>query len=180
MTVAVIALKVGVVSTQTINLINEIHDNLDDDDRLETWALPGVRKLDISAAAIADFYLEYPAERDTIRTEIPTCGSLWGLVLFVRRVGLLLDSGMGMQWLNRGLAVASIIDANCDNRDLIVSLVVLRSLAMDAGFETDDAFDAAISWSSDRMHGILINARNHKLSDIHSTVASFGPPMDTG
>ncbi|TWU43611.1 hypothetical protein Poly51_62660 [Rubripirellula tenax] len=166
------------MSSLTINLLNELHGTLEDDDHDNPWAQPGVRQLDQSASAVADWYIEHQSERELIRKETRQWGSLWGLVLFVRRAGILVDADS--RWVNRGLAIASIVDANCDYRDLIVSLVVLRSFAMDAGLETDAAFDVALCWSTEHMHSILLNARNHELSDIQSTVATFGPPTDAG
>jgi hypothetical protein len=168
------------VSCLIVNLINEVHDALPRDDQRNIWADPGTRDLDAAIDVLADYYIDFPSARDTIRSELSEIGSLWSLVLFVRRVGLLLRTAEGEQWLNRGLAVASMVDANCDYRDLIVSLVILRSLAMDAGMNTDSSFDAAIDWSTDRMHGILTNARNHAASDIRITLASFGPPPKSG
>ena len=164
------------MSKLTINLLNELHGTLENDDHDNPWAQPGDRLLDQSASAVADWYIDHLSERELIRKETRQWGSLWGLILFVRRVGILVDADT--KWLSRGLAIASIVDANCDYRDLIVSLVVLRSLAMDAGLETDAAFDIALGWSTERMHGILMNVRNHDLSDIQSTVATFGPPTN--
>ena len=63
---------------------------------------------------------------------------------------------------------------------LDLTLVVLRSLASDAGHDTDEAFDAAADWSSERIRDVLLNARNHPDSAIRSTIRSFGPPTDTG
>jgi len=166
------------VSSLVVNLINELHDAMTRDDQRDIWTNPGTRELDASIDVVADYYIDFPSARDTIRSELREIGSLWSLVLFVRRAGLLLRTAEREQWLNRGLAVASMIDANCDYRDLIVSLVILRSLAMDAGMNTDAAFDAAIGWSTDRMHDILMNARNHADSDIRITLASFGPKLE--
>jgi hypothetical protein len=157
-------------------LINELRDAISRDDYRNIWADPGKRELDAALQNVADDYIDFPEVREAVRSQLREVGSLWSLVLFVRRVGLLMKTPEGEQWLKRGLAVASMVDAKCDYRDLIVSLVILRSLAMGAGLSTDAAFDEAIGWSTERMHGILRNARNHAEADIRSTLAAFGPP----
>jgi hypothetical protein len=157
--------------------MNELLDALSRDDQTNIWDYAGKRELDESVAVVADYYIQYKSERATIREELREFESLWSLVLFVRRAGVRIktDAGSREDWFNRGLATASMIDANCDYRDLIVSLVVLRSFAIDAGLDTDQAFDRAIDWSTERMHGILTNARNHDRESINQTVAAFGP-----
>jgi hypothetical protein len=165
----------SIVSSLVINLMNELHCALSGDDQRDIWGNPGERALDDIASVVADYYIQYESGRDTIRDELLEFQSLWSLVLFVRRMGLLLGTNERDEWLDRGLAVASMIDANCDYRDLIVSLVVLKSLAIDAGLNTDAAFDRAIGWSTERMIGILSNARNHDQFSMGQTMASFGP-----
>lgn len=165
------------MSSLIVNLMNELHDSLSRDDHSSIWDHVGKRELDESIAIVADYYIQFEAERAIIREELREFESLWSLVLFVRRAGLLikLDAGSRVDWFHRGLAVASMIDANCDFRDLIVSLVVLRAFAIDAGLDTDQMFDQAILWSTDRMIGILTNARNHARENIDQTMATFGP-----
>ncbi len=165
------------MSSLTVNLMNELHDALSRDDQTNIWDCAGKRELDESIAVVADYYIRYKTERATIREELREFESLWSLVLFVRRAGLRIktDAGSREGWFNRGLATASMIDANCEYRDLIVSLVALRSFAIDAGLDTDQAFDRAIDWSTERLHGILSNARNHDRESADQIVAAFGP-----
>lgn len=166
------------VSSLRVGFMAELRGAMTRDDQRNVWADPGLRDLDVAIKVVADHYVYFPSARDAIRSDLREAGSLWSLVLFVRRAGLLLMTAECGQWLDRGLAVASMVDAKCDFRDLIVSLVILRSLAMDAGMNTDVAFDAATTWSTDRMRGILLNARNHAASDVRLTLASFGPPHE--
>ena len=166
-----------ILSSLIVNLMNELHDAVTRDDQQNIWDYTGKRELDDSIAVVADYYIQYQTARATIREELREFESLWSLVLFIRRAGLLIktDDGSNEHWFNRGLATASMIDANCDYRDLVVSLVVLRSFAIDAGLDTDRKFDQAIEWSTDRMYDILTNARNHARESIDQTMAAFGP-----
>lgn len=165
------------MSRPVAQLISELQQALVHDDKANIWGHAGERALDRSVALVADHYIQQAADRSVIREEIRKFPSRWGLVLYVRRVGLLINAqaDRGELWLKRGLAAASLVDAHCDDRDLIVSLVLLRSFALKAGLPTDRAFDQAIGWSTGRMTGILTNARNHSLKDIDYTVEAFGP-----
>ncbi len=167
------------MSSLIVNLINELDCAIDRDDTSSIWENPGSRELDDVLTPIADYYIQHPHVRDEIRDEVLRVSSTWPLVLFVRRISQLLESEQGADWLNRGLATASMIDANCDYRDLIVSLVLLRDAGDRAGLGTSQAFDAALTWSTEKMHGILRNARDHSESTIRSTVSAFGLPTQS-
>lgn len=165
------------MSSLVVNLMNELHCALSRDDQTDIWGLADKRELDEAIAVVADYYIRYENERATIREELRTFESLWSLILFVRRAGLHIktDAVSRDDWLQRGMATSSMIDGNCDYRDLIVSLVLLRAFAIDAAIDTDKMFDQAIEWSTDRMFGILTNARNHSREGIDQTMAAFGP-----
>ena len=102
------------MSSLIVNLMNELQDAMTRDDQKNIWSNPGNRELDPAIAVVADYYIQFPSQRDVIRCELKEIGSLWSLVLFVRRAGLLLTTAEGEQWLRRGLSVASMVDAHCD------------------------------------------------------------------
>lgn len=168
------------MSSLIVNLFNELDCAITNDDASDIWGNAGSRELDNILALISDYYIQYSASRDEIRDEIKQLSSTWPLIIFVRRISQLIKSVNDTVWFNRGLATASMVNANCDYRDLIVSLVLLRDSADRAGIQTTPAFNVALRWSTDQMHGILSNARDHSVSAICSTVAAFGPPSKLG
>jgi hypothetical protein len=56
-----------VVSSLIVNLINELRVAMTRDDQRDIWTNPGTRELDAAIEVIADYYIDYPSERDSIR-----------------------------------------------------------------------------------------------------------------
>ena len=169
----VIPLKL--MSSLIVNVVNELECDIGVDDASDIWGEPGTRRLDRTLQVIADLYVDHPGSRDEICHEIKRIPDTWPLVLYVRRVSLLIKTSDDQRSFNRGLAVAAILDGRCDYRDMIVSLVILRAAADSAGLDSGTSFDAALDWSSSQVHSVLRNAKNHSQPDIESTIAAFGP-----
>ena len=164
------------MSSLIVNAVNELECAMDNDDDSDIWGAAGKRGLDLAVEPIADLYVNNPDSREEIRREIKRISTRWPLVLYVRRVSVLINNDDDQHLFNRGLAVASMINRGCDYRDLIVSLVILRSAADRAGLDSIASFDAALKWSSPALHDVFRNVQNHSKSAIESTLASFGPP----
>ena len=163
------------MSSLIVNLVNDLEVDIENDDESDIWGDPGTRSVDVAIETIADLYLERPALREEIRTEIERVPNTWALVLYIRRASLLVKNKSDEHPIRRGLVVAAMLNGRSDYRDLIVSLVILRAAAEKAGIDTRKFFDAAIDGSTAKIHASLRNARDHSQSDIQSTFAEFGP-----
>ena len=156
--------------------VKELRLYIDSDPVDDIWNEPGVRELDLAIDVIADLYLDHPELQNEIREDISRISNSWALVLYIRRVSLLIEEPTDERPILRGLAVAAMIDVGCDFRDLIVSLVVLRASGDVAGIDSKEFFVKAEKWSTSRIHGVLQNARDHSDSDTAATLSSFEPP----
>src|SRR5690606_29946878 len=100
----------------------------------------------------------------------------WALLIYVRRGGTMLKSPDDAIWLKRGLAIASLENAGFDPRDTIVSLVLLRYAAEEAGLDVKQYFSQAIENSDDNLNGCLTNALHHGPLNTWKLICTHGPP----
>jgi hypothetical protein len=139
------------------------------------WAKAGKLPVDERLRELGDLYWHAtPKQRQLIRDSVAERDT-WNLVVFVRRVALVLQSADDVGWLWDALAVALIEGGSSDYRDLIVSLVLLRFGAERAGIGPRPHFNKALSIATPAMTGILKNARDHSPRDVRITVGAFGP-----
>ena len=145
--------------------------------RRNFWAKAGERPIDLHLSALADLYWDAADDqRQQIRDAVDPRQS-WELIAYIRRVATLIDGKGDVQWLRRGLAIAAIENGRNDDRDLVVSLVILRQGAERVGIRTRKQFNDAIKVAERRIHDLLKNARDHRDSDVSFTIREFGPPQ---
>jgi len=146
-------------------------------DQADFWGRIGQHPLDLQITALADFCLQCsPDQRMALlrsRQGMPS----WHLVCYVRRLALQLLETPDQLWLQRGLAIACLENAEDDYRDSIVSLVILRAAAEQVGLDTRPAFTAAMAECDPQFVSTLQNARDHRPSDVRATLRAFGPPQ---
>ena len=141
------------------------------------WENAGALPRDIFFTEFTELYMDADAaQRKRISDYFASRGLINNLYLYVRRIGKLIQSRADSKWLQVGIAAALIDGGKGDYRDLTVSLVLLRFAAELHEIDTKPFFDNAIQNSDEKMRSILINARDHKESDIHFTVQNSGNP----
>ena len=146
-------------------------------DKEDIWQNIGSNPLDTLFTRLAELYLECSESQ---RQELHDyCGIqhqyLENAWYFIRRIGMLIHSQEDQKWLEIGIASALLDGGRADFRDLIVSLVLLRSMAEKREINTETILDNFIPSADDHMKGILENVRDHSRSDISYTVSTFGP-----
>ena len=141
------------------------------------WENVGTLTRDIFFTEFAELYIDADAaQRKRISDYFAARSLINDLYLYVRRIGKLIQSEQDSRWLQIGIAAAMIDGGRGDYRDLIVSLVLLRFAAELHEIDTKPFFNDAIQNADEKMKSILINARDHKESDIHFTVQNSGNP----
>src|SRR5262245_32999418 len=97
----------------------------------EVWANIGTSPLDARITEISELYEEADSQqREVIKNYFDGKDDrVWELILYVRRVAVLISSDQDSKWLRLGITAALIEDARLDYRDLIVSLLLLRYAA---------------------------------------------------
>lgn len=141
------------------------------------WSDAGSRPLDLSLSPLADLYWEADnGQRQQIRDAVDP-RIIWELLVYIRRVAVLIEGKDDVQWLRRGLAIAAIVSGREDYRDLIVSLVILRQGAERVGIKTQKHFNDTIKIAEPAIHGILENARDHGESGVDAIISAFGSPQ---
>jgi hypothetical protein len=143
------------------------------------WKTVGTDPLDIRMTCLADFYIQCNASHRAKLRVLLHRKPTWHFVAYVRRVALLILSEPEEKWLNRGLAIASLENAEFDFRDSIVSLVILRAAAEKVGLDPVPYFNAAIVDCDPAFVSTLENARDHKPKDVRDLLRMFGPPQLT-
>jgi hypothetical protein len=127
--------------------------------------------------ALADLYWDATADqRRQIRDSVGARLSM-ELFLYIRRVAVMIETRHDVVWLRRGLAVAAIENGHGDYRDTIVSLVILRFAVERVDIKPRKHFNDAIRIAETGVHKTLKNARDHRDSDVKSTIRAFGPPQ---
>jgi hypothetical protein len=131
-------------------------------------------------ARLADLYLSSDTTtrkqlRDYFTGRSRELDDMW---IYVRRVAATLRSADDVPAVRRALAIAAIEGGRVDYRDTIVSLVLLRHGAEQAGIGVDPLFREIQreEFLAPENRGIFENARTHAPSDIAVTVRAFGPP----
>ena len=139
------------------------------------WQNVGEIELDRQLSEAADLYLAVDAgQRGQMRESVG--GETWDLVVYVRRLAVLVlrNREGASQWLRRGLAIAALENARFDDRDFIVSLVILRWAADKVGLVTRNYFLEAEELFQPDALSSLRNARDYQ--DPGSILISSGPP----
>lgn len=102
---------------------------------------------------------------------------LWQLVIFIRRMAILVASGKDYELLRYSVDIALIEDARFDFRDLIVSLLILRYAAERANIEIEEMFEDAMKTAKSQItKDVFTNVRNHSREDLMYTIKKSGPP----
>ena len=141
------------------------------------WENAGTLPRDIFFTEFAELHIDADvAQRKRISDYFAAHSLINNLYLYVRRIGKLIQSEQDSRWLQIGIAAATIDGGRGDYRDLIVSLVLLRFAAELHEIDMKPFFDEAIQNTDEKMKSILINARDHKESDVHFTVQNSGNP----
>lgn len=78
------------------------------------------------------------------------------------------------QWYRRGLALVDLTARGDDIRDTIVTLVLLRHAAEQAGLDAVAGLAAAAIRADETLRAAFINARDHAPADVAATVRAFG------
>lgn len=140
------------------------------------WESAGTTRLDNQLAHLADLYLESSSlQQESIRASVAPQAT-WNLVAFVRRLSKTLLTDPDPRWIRRGLAVACIENGRCDFRDMIASLVILRSAAEQMKVDPHPYFCDALHQCEESFTHIIENARDHKEKDMRDILREFGPP----
>jgi hypothetical protein len=100
---------------------------------------------------------------------------LWDLHLFARRTTLWMDGTMDDRWIMRGLAAIAIENAGFDNRETVVTLVILRFAAELAGLDFVALVDIP-ELQSEELYPHLEDALTPDPDEWRLTIESFGPP----
>ena len=143
------------------------------------WKTVGTDPLDVRITRLADFYIQCDSSQRVKLRALLHRKPTWHFVAYVRRVALLILSEPEEPWLSRGLAIASLENAEFDFRDSIVSLVILRTAAEQVGLDSVPYFNAAIADCDPAFVSTLENARDHKPKDVRDLLRMFGPPQLT-
>jgi len=145
----------------------------------DLWQDVGEHPLDILFMDLAKIYQEASnSDRKLIeKTFENRTHHLWQLIIFIRRLAILVISRDQLQIVQFGLAITLIEGGHFDPRDAVISLVILKFASQRAGINIDDMIDQLLSLSiSKTMELILRNVRNHHQADIVYSVKEFGPP----
>jgi hypothetical protein len=145
--------------------------------RAEIWSNVGNRSLDEKLSELADLYWDSTQTQQKLIRDAVNPSRTWELIVYIRRIAMLIVSQSDGNWLRRGLAVAAIENSSFDYRDLIVSLVILRYAAEQAGIKTRQYFNDTMKISDPIIHDVLRNARDHSESCVTQTIHAFGPPQ---
>jgi hypothetical protein len=146
------------------------------------WSYVGRRKLDQKLTRLAELYRNSPPERRQHVYEFfeGQRARLDEMLIYVRRVALLIQSKQDVDWVQRGFTIATVEGGRVDYRDSIVSLVILRYGAERAGIKTRPFFEEAIRIASPEGRGIFRNARDHSKGDVQYIICKAGPPEWAG
>lgn len=140
------------------------------------WETAGSTSLDEQLTQLADLYAEASApQRALIRTAVNPRAEA-NLVMYVRRLSILILREKDPSWLRRGLDIACIENGRFDYRDSIVSIVILRSAAERSGIDPVPYFDEAIRNCDKGFVDVIENARDHRPKDVRDLLRAFGPP----
>ncbi|NQT12703.1 MAG: hypothetical protein HQ582_08140 [Planctomycetes bacterium] len=140
------------------------------------WDSAGTTRLDEEFALLADLYLESSTtQQESIRAAVAPKAE-WNLVAYVRRLSIILFAEPDPTWIRRGLAIACIENGRFDFRDLIVSLVILRSAAEQMHVDPLPYFGDALLHCDEPVVHIIEDARDHREKDVRDILREFGPP----
>lgn len=148
--------------------------------KLTGWEKIGACEADTRWTELADLYLESDSSRrkqlrDYFAGRFDDLQEMWQ---YVRRMGARMQSPDDAEWLRRGLVIAAIEGGRVDYRDTIVSLVLLRFGAEQAGIPFDTAFReiqrGEFMAPENKPH--FENARTHSPANVVATVREFGSP----
>ena len=92
---------------------------------------------------------------------------------FVRVARRLRSTGEAV-WLRRAFAIVDLAERDADERDSIVTLLLLRHEAERAGIDAVAILDEMVRMASAGMRAVFANARDHSPADIAYTVRAFG------
>lgn len=147
--------------------------------KVGAWEQIGQCAADRRWSALADLYLAADtSRRRQIREYFGTRpDDLDAMGMYVRRMGKRLQSADDVQWLRRGLAIATVEGGRRDYRDSIVSLVLLRHGAERADISCDPLFRQiqGPEYSAPENKPLFENARTHAALDVAQTVLTYGP-----
>jgi hypothetical protein len=150
-----------------------------DYERVGMWDKLGECDLDRRLARLADIYLSASTTtrkqlRDYFNDKGAELDEMW---LYTRRMAKVIKTDQDVAIVRRALAIAAIEGGRRDYRDTIVSLVLLRYGAEQAGIRIDPLFREIQSeeFMAPENRSYFENARTHSPSAIASTIRAFGP-----
>jgi len=142
--------------------------------RTEIGKHVGTHPLDLLITRLADFYGQCDFDQKEQLRQMPGARESWAM-LYPRRMALQVLASADPIWLVRALNIASLENGGYDYRDSIVSLVLVRAAAEQAGIDPAEYFNAAIADSDQQMRPHFENARDHRPSDVRDILRYFGP-----
>ena len=144
----------------------------------DVWGNIGSLPLDKFFIKLAELYLD-SSEHQKLEL-FAYCGQqkyiLEYLWYFIRRIGKLIHSKDDKKWLEIGIAGALMDGGRADNRDLIISLLLLRYISENNEINTGAVFDTFIQSAEGFIKGRLEYVRDEVDRQLLITVQKFGPP----
>ncbi len=142
----------------------------------DIWQHVGKNPLDIQLTKLTELFLEANKRQRKKLIHLFDDNNTWHLIIYIRRISLLIKSNYDVKWLRYGLAIALIENAQYDFRELIISLIILRYATEKNNIKTISYFEEFIKLANNNLKDIFINVRGHSKEDIILTVKEFGSP----
>lgn len=140
------------------------------------WSSVGDTELDQQLTRLANIFVDIPRNQQQIVREAVHPRALWNLIVFVRRLAILILKTSDPIWLRRALTIAAIENGRSDFRDLIVSLVIARAAAERVDMDYVAQFNWCLDAFTPASKGSFTNARDHAECDVRDILRNFGPP----
>ncbi len=140
------------------------------------WENIGTHQLDILFLALGKMFIEAnPEQRIEIKNVFNTYEQTWQLVIFIRRLGKLINLTKQEELVEIGLAIAEVTVERNDYRDIMASLGILKYGAEKVRIDTKKPFEEASVNYSKELGELIYGVIHWSKNDVSSILYHFGP-----